>query len=551
MKIFFQFLLCVAVGTCAFASDAKKVYLVANSNVPEGIALAKDYAKKRGVPESNIIELNLPDKQHISAGEYFGLLENPLMDKLAQLGALNAEKTGNKVFEGRDEMKFKSHEIDYIILFMGVPIGILPTDGQYGMKTDAASVDSELSARFAPMKDRKGIVKNPMFGAFKNADDFKKIGLLRVFRIDAPTAENARKIVDSCLRAERRGLRGRAYVDKSHFVESGDEMLDKTAQILKKMNFDLSVDPDKPLFDYNKRMDAAALYFGWYSYTVEKYFADRGFKMADGAVSVHIFSFSAKDMRNARSWTPRFASLGTSFAAGNVFEPYLHLTHNTAALALAVARGNEIGECAYAAQPALSWQTVNVGDPLFRPSEHSLSEQIADIERGEVDELSQYSVTRAMNAAESQKGLSAAIAVGKHYLPKLKDAYALNWKLSQKYFESGAVGEAVKYALAAAGADIYKRPDLQGLAMEIAEFLSKNGKAAGAVEIYETLAKNRRDLNFGRVLLKFAVPACSQAGMPLPENIAKIKSAVEADDAAKELAKKKAAEKAKTEPEKK
>jgi tetratricopeptide (TPR) repeat protein len=51
-----------------------------------------------------------------------------------------------------------------------------------------------------------------------------------------------------------------------------------------------------------------------------------------------------------------------------VYEPYLGLTPNVALFLERFTIGQfTFGEAAWAAQPALSWQTTVVGDPLYRP----------------------------------------------------------------------------------------------------------------------------------------------------------------------------------------
>ena len=53
---------------------------------------------------------------------------------------------------------------------------------------------------------------------------------------------------------------------------------------------------------------------------------------------------------------------------GCVYEPYLALHAERRAVSRAVQLGQfTFGEAAWAAQPALSWQTTVVGDPLYRP----------------------------------------------------------------------------------------------------------------------------------------------------------------------------------------
>lgn len=518
MKFIFFIISFIFSFTLFGASDASKIYLVANANDADSVALANLYAERRAVPKSNIIKLDIKYAKHISAQDYFEKFETPLIDKLISLGAIRAEKTGEKVFKWRDELKFSGHDIDFIILFRGIPVGILQDGEGGGTSANSASVDSELSARFAPMQSRSGFIKNPLYAAFDEASQFKNVGVLRVFRLDGATKSDVEKNFLRTLQTEERGLRGRVYIDKCKREKSGDAVLQQAGDVLKKAGFDTSVDDERGLFDYDKRMDGAAFYFGWYSYYPEKYFYDKTFRMVRGAVAIHIYSFSAIDMRASMSWTPRFVALGAS-TVGNVFEPYLQFTHNAGALAFGlVAKKMNFGEAAYAAQPVLSWQTVSVGDPLYQPFKKDLLGQIKDIESGNVDEYSQYAVIRLMNLAEEKNGLGGAIKLGESFMGKL-GSYdeALLWKLSEKYQEIGDTQKAVSLASKVLRKDIYSSSDLWGLAIEAAKFLGENGKSAQAMSVYDRLAQSvraetggdkafetRGEIPFGRVLLKHA-----------------------------------------------
>ena len=52
---------------------------------------------------------------------------------------------------------------------------------------------------------------------------------------------------------------------------------------------------------------------------------------------------------------------------GNVWEPYLALTHQLDLFAPGILQGYTFGEAAHMAIPALSWMGVSIGDPLYRP----------------------------------------------------------------------------------------------------------------------------------------------------------------------------------------
>jgi tetratricopeptide (TPR) repeat protein len=58
---------------------------------------------------------------------------------------------------------------------------------------------------------------------------------------------------------------------------------------------------------------------------------------------------------------------GAAASLGNVYEPYLGFTTDLGTLAWVLVTGHNLAESYYAAQPVLSWMSVLVGDPLYRP----------------------------------------------------------------------------------------------------------------------------------------------------------------------------------------
>ena len=61
---------------------------------------------------------------------------------------------------------------------------------------------------------------------------------------------------------------------------------------------------------------------------------------------------------------------GAAVTVGNVYEPYLHLTHDFGILHQALLDGDCWVEACWKAMPAASWQGVVLGDPLYRPFKH-------------------------------------------------------------------------------------------------------------------------------------------------------------------------------------
>jgi len=111
-----------------------------------------------------------------------------------------------------------------------------------------------------------------------------------------------------------------------------------------------------------------ALYYGWYAGGVTGPFADPSFRFVPGAVAVHIHSFSAATLRDPNAnWVAPLLARGAAATIGNVYEPYLQLTTHLNAFNDRLLHGFTFAESAYMATPSLSWMSVMVGDPLYRP----------------------------------------------------------------------------------------------------------------------------------------------------------------------------------------
>ena len=462
-----------------------KVYVVANSDDPDSLAIADFYASARGIPKGNIVGLPMPKAGKISKAEYFEKIENPLVAELAKRGALKAVKLGGREPSGREIYSYVSHDIGFLVLCRGVPWGINPTPGSPAPNppksfSDAASVDSEISGRFVSSKSFAGFVKNPLFNNYSWAMTPSITGTIPVARLDGVSRADVEASVKNALEAEKKGVRGRVYIDESKREKTGDKWLSAAGKILSAAGFDVSENTEPRLFGFADRMDAPAFYFGWYAFNPAGYFADKNFKFPAGASALHIFSFSAANMRDRNSWTPAFTAEGASATFGNVYEPYLGGTHYPHVYVLALARGMSAGEAATAAMPFLSWQGVFVGDPMFKPFKTDLKKQMENIDAGEIDELSQYSVIRMVNSISKKGGARAAFDYASKYVGKMPDA-ALLWKLAQLAAADKNTSASEQLARDALSRDIYSKVSDRGLAFEICAYLiplSQQSRAA-------------------------------------------------------------------------
>lgn len=485
-RAIFFFLSAALFALCARAEVLpSKVYVVANSDDPDSLAIADFYASARGIPKGNIVGLPMPKAGKISKAEYFEKIENPLVAELAKRGALKAVKLGGREPSGREIYSYVSHDIDFLVLCRGVPWGVNPSPNSPAPNppksfSDAASVDSEISGRFVSSKSFAGFVKNPLFNNYSWAMTPSITGTIPVARLDGVSRADVEASVKNALEAEKKGVRGRVYIDESKREKTGDKWLSAAGKILSAAGFDVSENTEPRLFGFADRMDAPAFYFGWYAFNPAGYFADKNFKFPAGASALHIFSFSAANMRDRNSWTPAFTAEGASATFGNVYEPYLGGTHYPHVYVLALARGMSAGEAATAAMPFLSWQGVFVGDPMFKPFKTDLKKQMENIDAGEIDELSQYSVIRMVNSISKKGGARAAFDYASKYVGKMPDA-ALLWKLAQLAAADKNTSASEQLARDALSRDIYSKVSDRGLAFEICAYLiplSQQSRAA-------------------------------------------------------------------------
>jgi hypothetical protein len=115
-------------------------------------------------------------------------------------------------------------------------------------------------------------------------------------------------------------------------------------------------------------LNDCAVYFGWYEGQRNGFMLDPGFRFRPGAVAVHLHSFSAQSLRDPEAfWAAPLVDRGATATLGNVWEPYLQMSHHFDIFNSALLQGYTLAEAAGMSIPVLSWMNITVGDPLYRP----------------------------------------------------------------------------------------------------------------------------------------------------------------------------------------
>ncbi len=467
------------------------VVVVANERSTDSLAVARYYMQRRGIPDKNLFLLQTSTDTDITWTEFVDQIFNPLRQQLTAAGWMDAYITNQHDSEGRLRYVFFGHKIDFLVVCYGVPVRIKndpvrlaaykgpPSRPEFA--TNQAAVDSELSLLAALDTPSIGLLSNPLYNK-PDPDAFTRGLVVRVARLDGPSAAAARGLVESALAGEARGLQGRAYLDFGGPHPKGDEMIKQAGQIIRQLGYDVSEDHAPALFNWSERFDAPAIYFGWWSWNLAGPIADDTFRFPPGAVGIHIHSFSGENIRDGASrWVGPLVNRGIAATVGNVFEPYLEFTHNPQMFFAALARGSTTGEAAYYSLPALSWQAIFIGDPLYRPFVLGLPEQLARAAKDPTP-YSVYAVIRQMNLLDEQGHLEEALATGQTFFDH-NPSFALCFALAQVEDKLGRTDAALQRLAWATGSVTVTRADL-GVLSEMAQWADQHKASQLALDLY-------------------------------------------------------------------
>lgn len=476
------------------AGPADSVVILANSADPDSLAIARHYAQVRSVPAANVIALPLSMDETITWREFVGTLWQPLEDELVRRGWIDAIAMDLFDEVGRRKYAIFGHRIGALVVCRGVPLRVandpslfsevMPYTAHAEFRTNQGAVDSELSLLAQTDYPINASVPNPLFrNPRPSADELGRV--VKVSRLDGPSAADASALVDHAIQAERTGLLGRAYVDMAGPHERGNMWLESVAGELRDLGFDTTVGRGPQTLPESARMDAPAIYFGWYAPDLNGPFRLPGFRFPPGAIAVHIHSFSARTLRSrSEGWCGPLVARGVTATVGNVYEPYLENLHRPDLLLEALARGDDLVDAAYYALPALSWQSIVIGDPLYRPFAVGLNAQLRDLPSLPGD-LAGYAVIRQMNLLDAQGKHADALDAGRAAL-KAAPSPALVLAVAIRLAGSGNQ-EAAAWMLRDGFEAENPAPQTWEVMREAAALLALLGRPAEAITLYRRL----------------------------------------------------------------
>ena len=371
-------------SSSGFALRPGEIVVVANRQVAAGVSLARYYCRRRRVPETNLVLLDLEAGEVCSRKAYNEKIRDPLRRFL-----------DDRLVAGRPPVRC-------LLTFYGVPLKIAPPARKPGKRkqgsisgegagkpedrvkksgkrklTVGASVDSELALVRADDYPLAGWAANPRFAGRVLSAAFRPRSelVVMVSRLDGPDPACVRRLIEDAVTAEKNGLSGRACFDarwpepKPGKALQGyalyDAALHRAARLVEASGrLPVTIDSRGRLFSPGS-CPGTALYCGWYS--LARYVDAFTFKT--GAVAWHIASSECESLKTKRPlWCVSLLRDGVAATLGPVAEPYVNgFPRPDLFFNCLVNRHFTLVESYFSSLPRLSWQMVLVGDPLYLP----------------------------------------------------------------------------------------------------------------------------------------------------------------------------------------
>ena len=474
------------------AGEADHVVVLVNANDPDSGAIAKYYTEQRGIPQANIIALDMPTTETITVRAFVDSVYNPLLNALIDKKWMRAVKATGRDTVGRERVSIATHRISYLVTTRGVPLRIANDATLLGtgmaqlpkqFKVNNGSVDGELALLAGPANlPMAAFVPNPLFGKMvPTSVDAKRV--IRVSRLDGPSAKSVKRLIDRSLQAESEGLMGRAYFDIGGPHAKGDEWMVAAGDLAVEAFFDTSFEKTKRPMDGRDRYDAPAIYMGWYRPHAYGPWREARWSVPPGAIGFHLHSFSATTVRStSKAWLGAFVNQGYCATVGNVYEPYLEYTHRPQMLLAALLDGHTFGEAAMFSNPVLSWQGVAIGDPLYRPFKVGLDEQM---EKSMETPFSAYLCLREINRLKAAGQIDEALAFARTHFVR-QPSLPLAYKLAKLYAAQGETKKAVEALSVSRYMTVFSKDEVV-LVKKIADFLNQHDESELALDLYKKL----------------------------------------------------------------
>lgn len=348
----------------------RHVAIIFNRKAPASRAVALAYATARGIDPDEMLGLDCPITETITRKEFRDTIQEPMRREFSSRDWWELERSPAGIVAIKPVKRA-------LVLIHGMPLRVsrdevASKDKAHPMSVNEASVDSELMLLGVFDAPIDAPLNNPYFNKKEDFVMFKEPGMYLVTRIDGPDAEIATRLATEAVVVEAAGGPwGRTVLDlygKGGGYQLGDDWIARIFNQSWDAGIPAQIDRHPWTIPDHYPLTDCAMYFGWYEGNRNGFLLDPAFKFRRGAVAVHLHSFSAASLRTKdKFWAGPLLAHGATATLGNVWEPYLQMTHHFDKFQTALLEGYTLAEASAMSVPVVSWMNICVGDPLYRP----------------------------------------------------------------------------------------------------------------------------------------------------------------------------------------
>ncbi|MCW5964947.1 MAG: TIGR03790 family protein [Bryobacterales bacterium] len=349
-------------------SLSSSVLVVYHSGLEESREVAEHYVRRRGIPRLHLCGVEFP-ASHVVRGDHYLEQVKPVVRKCLE--------------------RIGPDRVLYIVLSYLTPSQVMIPGQRFEAALDSLLADIWDQANPDPLPVQVRL-PHPYFAAHDSAgnrfvrflpfevyrEEADQPRIYSVWRLDGPTAEIAKGLVDRAMEAEENGgptgkgcfdrnTRDVQYKADSSYA-TGEWDIQRASELASMAGFPVVLDMEPQEFGESpapKRCEPAALYAGWYS--LNNY--NDAFTWSAGAIGLHIDSASALHVRQGPNWVHNALRQGITVTAGAVTEPYLTNYPQADGILHDLFTGANVGDAFLRNTRLLKFRFVYLGDPLYRP----------------------------------------------------------------------------------------------------------------------------------------------------------------------------------------
>jgi uncharacterized protein (TIGR03790 family) len=284
--------------------------------------------------------------------------------KMTELSLRRGDAEGRRAF--RDFLREHGGILVFLQVLAGQEQYLTPDDSE-------AAVDNELALMWWGLYPRFRWQPNPL--NYKYSDTPHR-PVMMVMRLDASRPDLVHAMIDTSIKVEHEGLKGRIVLDSRGLppqkLDGKTDVMGVYDQTIRNLEVLIHTHTKLPLLIDDRpnlippgAVKDCAIYCGWYS--PREYVPSVSF--VPGAVALHIASYEMETLHGAtRGWCRNLLDAGAVATLGPEAEPFLHAFPAADEFFPVLLTGKvTLAETYWATNPLVSWRITMVGDPLYTP----------------------------------------------------------------------------------------------------------------------------------------------------------------------------------------